>query len=49
MEIVLSFAEFVGLVLGGIALIMLLIIFAIEYRNWRARRQTSKIIVPARR
>jgi len=49
MEIVLSLAEFVGLVLGAIALVILLIVFAIEYRHWRMKRETRKIIAPAHR
>jgi len=49
MEIVLSLAEFIGLLLGAIALILLLIVFAIEYKHWRTRRDARKIIVPIRR
>ncbi len=46
-EIVLSFGEFVGLVIGTVALIILLIIITIEYKNWRMKRETKKLIVRA--
>lgn len=46
-EIALSFVEFIGLVVGAVTLIVLIIIIAIEYRNWRMKRETRKLIVRA--
>lgn len=46
-EIVLGTMDFILLVIGTVAFIVLLIVFAIEYHYWRLRRQMKKIIVRA--
>ncbi|MCC6003598.1 MAG: hypothetical protein LM590_04585 [Thermofilum sp.] len=46
-EIVLGTMDFVLLVIGTVALILLLIVFAMEYHYWRLKRQLSKMIVKA--
>jgi len=46
-EIVLGTMDFILLVVGTVAIIVLLIVFAIEYHYWRLRRQMKKILVRA--
>ena len=48
MEIVLSFTEFVGVILGAVLLVILLYIVAYEYRLWR-RRRLARALVRAER
>ncbi len=47
MEIVLSFAEFIGLILGFVALVVLVYIIIYEYRLWRRKRATKLLVRPA--
>ncbi|MHB9302769.1 hypothetical protein [Thermofilum pendens] len=47
-EIVLGTLDFVLLLLGTALFILLIVIVAIEYHNWRTRRQLRKIVAPAR-
>ena len=44
MALVLSFAEFVGLILGFVGLIVLIYVLIYEYRAWRARRITKLVV-----
>jgi uncharacterized membrane protein len=46
-EIVLGLWDFIGLVIGTIALIVAIVIIAIEYHHWRLRRELRKVIVKA--
>jgi len=46
-EIVLGTLDFILLLIGAVMLIVLIIIFTIEYHYWRLRRQMRKIIVKA--
>ena len=44
MEIVLSFAEFVGVVLGFIALVILVYVITYEYKVWRRKRLVKALV-----
>lgn len=44
MEIVLSFTEFVGVVLGFIALVILVYVITYEYKAWRRKRLVRALV-----
>ncbi|QOJ78295.1 hypothetical protein IG193_05880 [Infirmifilum lucidum] len=44
-EIVLGVMDFIALIIGFIALVVLIVIIAIEYHYWRRRRELKRIIV----